>query len=100
VASSPEDIVSIWKHHCRFGSGAALVVANPVPKKDQIPFSEINGIVSSAVSEASSLGVVGPELTPFLLKVLNEKTDGRCLKTNVSLAVNNIRLGAALSRLI
>ena len=100
VAESPEDIVSIWKHHCHLGSGSALVVANPVPEKNQIPYSEISGIINSAISEAESLGVMGPALTPFLLKFLNEKTEGRCLKTNVSLAVNNIRLGAAISKLI
>ena len=100
VADSPEDIVSIWKHHCSFGSRSALIVANPVPEKDQIPFSEISGVINNAVSEAESLGVMGPDLTPFLLKFLNEKTEGRCLKTNLSLAVNNVTLGAAISKLI
>jgi pseudouridine-5'-phosphate glycosidase len=100
VAESPEDIASIWKHHCRLGSRSALVVANPVPEKNQIPYSEISGIINSAISKAESLGVTGPDLTPFLLKFLNEKTEGRCLKTNISLAVNNVALGASISKLI
>jgi pseudouridine-5'-phosphate glycosidase len=100
VANTPEEVVSIWKHHCRSGSGSALVVANPVSEKDQISYPEISGLISSAVSKADSLGVVGPDLTPFLLGFLNEKTGGQCLKTNVSLAINNVALGAAISSLV
>jgi pseudouridine-5'-phosphate glycosidase len=100
VANSPEEVASIWKHHCRSGSGSALVVANPVSEKDQIPYPEISGLIGSAVSKADSLGVVGPDLTPFLLNFLNEKTSGKCLNTNVSLAVNNVALGVAVSGLV
>ena len=100
VANSPEEVVSIWKHHCRSGSRSALVVANPVSEKDQIPYPEISGLIGSAVSRADSLGVAGPDLTPFLLRFLNEKTGGQCLNTNVALALNNVALGAAVSSLV
>ena len=100
VASSPEEVASIWKHHCRAGAGAALIVANPVPEQDQIPYPEISELINSAVARASSLGVAGPELTPFLLKFLNEKTGDQCLNTNISLAINNVELGAIISSLV
>ena len=100
TANSPEEIVSIWKHHLSSGAGSALIVANPVPEKDQIPYPEIGGLIKSAVAEADTLGVSGPDLTPFLLKFLNDRTEGKCLKANISLAVNNLVLGAAVSTLI
>jgi len=100
VANSPEEVASIWKHHCKSGVGSALVVANPVPEQDQIPYPEISELISSAVDLADSFGVTGPELTPFLLRFLNEETGGQCLNTNVSLAINNVELGAAVSSLV
>ena len=100
TANSPEEIVSIWKHHLSSGAGSALIVANPVPEKDQIPYPEIDGLIKSACVEADTLGISGPDLTPFLLKFLNDRTEGKCLKANISLAVNNLVLGAAVSNLI
>lgn len=100
TVSSPEEIVSIWKYHIKSGGKSALIVANPVPVKDQIPCSEINGLIDSALDEARFSSVSGPELTPFLLQSLDKKTGGRCLKTNLSLAINNVELGAAISKVI
>ncbi len=100
TVGSPEEVVSVWKHHINSGNRSALVVANPVPEKDQIPYSEISGAIDSAVNKARESGVSGPGLTPFLLQFLNEKTNGRCLKTNLSLAINNVELGSAVSRVL
>ena len=100
TVGSPEEVVSVWKHHINSGNRSALVVANPVPEKDQIPYSEISGAIDLAVNKARESGVSGPDLTPFLLQFLNEKTSGRCLKTNLSLAINNVELGSAISRVL
>ena len=56
--------------------------------------------VAQKVAERG-VGVVFKKLkNPFLLRFLNEKTGGQCLNTNVSLAINNVALGAAVSSLV
>jgi pseudouridine-5'-phosphate glycosidase len=42
--------------------------------------------------------VVGKETTPFLLKDIAKETKNKSLDTNISLALNNVRLGAKIAR--
>jgi pseudouridine-5'-phosphate glycosidase len=100
TAKTPQEIADIWKHHLLSGVRSGLIVANPVPKNYQIPFSKLTNVIDRAAKKAKSTGISGPELTPFLLQDLNDKTDGKCLETNVALAVNNVRLGTEISKLI
>ena len=98
--SSPSEVSAVWKHHIRSGVGSALIVANPVPKKHEITYSEIRGFVDSALMGAKESGISGPDVTPFVLNQLNEKTGGRCLESNLALAINNFKLGVEVSKLI
>jgi len=43
------------------------------------------------------LGIVGNKTTPFLLSEIAEKTKNKSLETNISLALNNIKLGATIA---
>jgi len=100
TAKTPQDIADIWKHHLRSDVRSGLIVANPVPNNYQIPFSKLTNVIESAIKRAKASGISGPKLTPFLLQDLNEKTNGKCLEANVALAVNNVKLGAKISKLI
>ena len=42
--------------------------------------------------------IKGKDLTPFLLKEIVKKTDGRSLETNKALAINNVNLGIQISK--
>ena len=79
------------------GLQTALLIANPVPLADEIPSHEINNIIKSACWAAERAEIKGKDLTPFLLKKLVKKTNGRSLETNVSLAINNVELGAKIA---
>jgi pseudouridine-5'-phosphate glycosidase len=43
------------------------------------------------------LGIVGNNTTPFLLNEIAKKTKNKSLETNISLALNNIKLGAKIA---
>ena len=58
---------------------------------------EIAGAIETAVSEAARRGVAGKEVTPFVLSMILELTQGRSLETNIALVRNNARLAARIA---
>ena len=95
---SPAEAASIFQKNMGLGLNASTLVVNPVPLKDEIPNSEIKKIVDRAIDVAQENKITGKDLTPFLLKEVVKKTEGRSLKTNKSLAINNVKLGIQISK--
>jgi len=87
------EIANVYKANISSGISSAVLVANPVPKKDEIPRQEIESVIDRACKSAKKLNIIGKNLTPYLLKEIEEKTGGSSLKTNKLLALNNISLG-------
>ena len=79
------------------GLQGGVVVANPVPERDAMPFEEIDAITSRALNEAELQGVKGKKVTPFLLARIKELTAGRSLLTNIALVKHNAVVGARLA---
>ena len=59
---------------------------------------EIDILVNDSLSEAIENNIKGKNLTPFLLKKIVQKTDGRSLSANIALAESNIDVGAKIAR--
>ena len=68
-----------------------------MPKKDEIIEEKIKSIISKSISKMDKLGIIGNKTTPFLLNEIAEKTKNKSLETNISLALNNIKLGATIA---
>jgi pseudouridine-5'-phosphate glycosidase len=81
----------------QLGMQGGVVISNPVPLNSEIPVAEINAITSRALQDASMQGIEGKATTPFLLKRINELTEGKSLVTNIALVKNNARVGAQLA---
>ena len=90
---SGHEIANVYKANISSGIYSAVLVANPVPEKDEIPRQEIESVIDRACKSAKKLNIIGKNLTPYLLKEIEEKTGGSSLKTNKLLALNNISLG-------
>ena len=91
--SSDHEIANIYKANISSGISSAVLVANPVPEKDEIPRQEIESVIDRACKSAAELNIIGKNLTPYLLKEIEQKTGGSSLKANKLLALNNISLG-------
>lgn len=74
-----------------------VLIANPVPKKDEIPQIEIAKYIEAALLEAEKNGVTGKQVTPYLLGKMFDLTGGKSLKTNIALILNNARLAAEIA---
>jgi pseudouridylate synthase len=81
----------------QLGMLGGVVLSNPVPEISEIPATEINAIIAQALQDASAQGIEGKATTPFLLKRINELTQGKSLITNIALVKNNARVGAQLA---
>lgn len=78
------------------GQGGLLFTVPP-PAESALPAAQVEKVIGEALAKADSQGVRGKDVTPFLLAQLAEATQGRTLKTNVDLIVNNARFAAQLA---
>jgi pseudouridine-5'-phosphate glycosidase len=92
--NSAEEIAKAMALHHALGSGTGILIANPIPEEDALTPEFINGTIEAAVKEAADQGVGGKDVTPFLLARINELSEGRSLKANIALVLNNAKLAA------
>jgi pseudouridine-5'-phosphate glycosidase len=95
---TPDEIVGLAQAHWKMGMRSAILVANPVPAGDEIPKSEMDSYIPRASQEAIEKEKRGQELTPFLLQLIGELTNGRSVRTNLSLLLNNAHLAAQIAK--
>ena len=93
---SPGEAAHLYRKNMEMELSASTLVVNPIPEKDEIPSDKIEKIIDSAINDARIKKISGKELTPFLLKEIVKKTDGRSLEANKALALNNVRLGVKI----
>ena len=93
----PQDIVEFAKAHWNAGLQSAVLVTNPVPSADAISKSEMEPIIEKASKEAKEKNIHGQALTPFLLQRISELTNGKSMRANLSLLLNNARLAAQIA---
>jgi pseudouridine-5'-phosphate glycosidase len=82
-----------WNLHIQ----RAVLVANPLPEDEAILPEEMEGHIKQALKEANEQEINGYQVTPFLLKRINELSGGKSLKANLALLYNNARIGAEIA---
>jgi pseudouridine-5'-phosphate glycosidase len=58
----------------------------------------MDSYITRASQEAIEQEKRGQELTPFLLQLIGELTNGRSVRTNLSLLLNNAHLAAQIAK--
>ena len=96
--NTAKGVVDLFMNNQFLEMPCSTLVANPVPTKDEIKLEKINSIIKVALSKLHKQRIKGKDVTPFLLDALLKETNGKSLETNVSLALNNVRLGAEIAK--
>jgi pseudouridine-5'-phosphate glycosidase len=78
------------------GQGGVLV-ANPIPERDALDPATVAAAIDAALASATSRGISGKALTPFLLAELSKVTSGASVRANRALALCNARVGAEIA---
>ena len=94
---SPKEIVDFAQAQWKLGMRSAVLVTNPVPETQAISKLEMEPMILKASAEAIKQGIHGQALTPFLLSRISELTEGKSLRTNLALLLNNARLAALIA---
>lgn len=97
---TPQDVVEFARAHWRSGQQSAVLVANPIPAGDAIPASDLTSILDEVSDDAQDKQIHGQELTPFLLRRINELTKGKSMQANLALLLNNARLAAQIAKAV
>lgn len=92
-----QHIANTIKTKWELGLKGGVVVANPIPEEYALAPEYIDNIIADAVKEAEEKGVVGKDITPFLLGKIVEMTGGKSLEANIHLVKNNAKVGARLA---
>ena len=73
------------------------LVANPIPAGDEIDRATLAPIIARATQDATTHGISGKGVTPYLLQRIFELTEGRSLTANIALVRNNARLATEIA---
>ena len=93
---SPAEIAAIIKARAAVGTlNKALVVANPVVK--EMNKARHDEILQSGLEKAHQQGVVGKNVTPFLLEHFHTTSQGESLAINTEIIKANCLLGAQIA---
>ncbi|AXQ93537.1 pseudouridine-5'-phosphate glycosidase [Cereibacter azotoformans] len=95
---SAEEIAAAHLMRARLGLPGGQLVTNPIPAEAEIPLAEIEAVVARAIATAEAQGVAAKAVTPFLLDLIFDLTDGRSLAANRALVLSNARLAASIAR--
>ena len=79
------------------GLTTGVSIANPIPVADEIPAHEIGRVIDEALAELDEFGIVGQDVTPFLLAKVVERTEGRSLAANLALVRHNAAVAAQIA---
>lgn len=90
-------VAALVETHFALGLGSGILVCVPVPADVALPEDEARAAVDRANAEAEAEGVHGPELTPWLLARIAAITDGRSVRANTALIVNDARVAGRLA---
>ncbi|MGJ3206353.1 pseudouridine-5'-phosphate glycosidase [Geobacillus thermoleovorans] len=95
---SAKEIAQFLETKWKLGLNGGVVIANPVPKEEELEESYINAIIEQALKEAEEKHITGKSVTPFLLDRVKTLTGGKSLQANIALVKNNAALAADLAR--
>ena len=75
-----------------------ILIVNPIPEEFSLDSAFINGIIDEAIEKSVKDGIEGKDVTPYLLKTILEKTNGKSLEANLALVYNNAKVGARIAK--
>ena len=92
------EVAKLLKTKWDLNLSGGVVVANPIPEKQELEFSIMNDAIENAIKEEKKLHIKGKDSTPFLLAKVKELTDGKSLEANIALVKNNVLLACEIAK--
>jgi len=98
IAETPHEVASVMKAKWDCDLKGSVLVANPIPEAFEANTEIINDSMNEALAMADKKGIIGKEITPFILAYVAKVTGGDSLTANVALVENNAKVGAQVAK--
>ena len=98
IAETPHEVASVMKAKWDCDLEGSILVANPIPEAFEANTEIINDSMNEALAMADKKGIIGKEITPYILAHVAKVTGGDSLTANVALVENNARVGAQVAK--
>ncbi len=94
---TPADAAAVVRAHLAIPGNGGLLIVQPPPAEVALPIADVDAWTRDAVAAAAEAGVSGGAVTPYVLSHVAAASDGRTLRANVALIVNNARTAARIA---
>jgi len=92
---SPAEVAAVLHARRTLGlDGYGMVLANPISAEEELDPALHERALRGGLAAADAAGVMGKDVTPFLLDWFHRETAGASLRANVALVLANARLAA------
>ena len=79
------------------GGMTGVLLAVPIPEADALDRDRHDAALETALAAASSAGITGAAVTPYVLERVGRATDGGSVPANLALAANNAAVAAQIA---
>lgn len=94
---SAAEVVAIMRIRDGWNLNAGIVVAQPLPIDAQLDPKLHDRVLVSGLEAAHAAGIIGKDVTPFLLAYFHHETQGASLEVNIDIVLRNAVLAAAIA---
>jgi pseudouridylate synthase len=91
------EVATLMKTKWNMAMPGGLIIANPINPEFEIPNSDIAPATEAALKEADEKQITGKRVTPFLLGRIAEITQGKSIRANLALVLNNAKLATEIA---
>lgn len=95
---NPKDIAKLINVKWNLSLEGGVVIANPISPLYSMDRKFIDDEISKALQSAKKDGIVGKEITPYLLSKIKSSTEGASLDANIQLVYSNAKLAAQIAK--
>ena len=95
VVQTAEEVARVLRARSRPQTGVLLTV--PIPVDDELDPQRHDAALTAALDAASTAGITGAAVTPFVLERVGRETEGGSVPANLALAENNARVAAEVA---
>lgn len=94
---SAAEIAQIMRIRDGWNLDAGIVVAQPLPVTAQLDPQLHDRVLVAGLEAAHAAGVIGKDVTPFLLAYFHRETQGASLEVNIDIVLRNATLAVAIA---
>ena len=91
------ELINYLKIRDHIDQAGSVLIFNPVPKNKSLDENSIKKWINLSIDKARINSIKGKELTPFLIKEINNLSENKTLEANIELIINNAALAGKLA---